>query len=123
VSTEGQSVEPQRVELLEYVGRFGWENVVEYSDIVSGSTFARAGLDRLLADVRRGRIGRVVIVKLDRIARSLRNMVQILAELDAHGVGLVVPSQGISSGDDTPAGRLQMAVLSAVSEFERSLTV
>lgn len=121
VSTDDQTTEPQRIEIREYCARRGWENMSEYSDKISGAKFTRAGLDRLMADVRKGRVDAVVCVKLDRIGRSLPHMAQIIAEMDAHKVALIATSQGIDTSHENPAGRLQMHVLMAVAEFERSL--
>ena len=121
VSTTSQSHDPQRAELLDYCARRGWEDVGEYCDTISGAKFTRDGLDRLMAAVRAGRVGRVVCVKLDRLGRSLPHLAQIIAELDAHHTALVCSSQAIDTSHDNPAGRLQMHVLMAVAEFERSL--
>ena len=121
VSTDDQTTEPQRIELREYCARRGWENVTEYADKISGATFTRIGLNRLMTDVRNHRVDAVVCVKLDRIGRSLPHMAQIISEMDAHQVALIATSQGIDTSHDNPAGRLQMHVLMAVAEFERSL--
>lgn len=121
VSTDDQTTEPQRIELREYCARRGWERVTEYADKISGATFTRIGLNRLMADVRARRVDVVVCVKLDRLGRSLSHMAQIIGEMDAHQVALIATSQGIDTSHDNPAGRLQMHVLMAVAEFERSL--
>jgi DNA invertase Pin-like site-specific DNA recombinase len=121
VSTTDQNHDPQRNELGDYCERREWKQVVEYADTISGAKFSRSGLDRLMADVRRGRIERVVVVKLDRLGRSLPHLAQLIGELDAHRVALIASSQSIDTSHDNPAGRLQMHVLMAVAEFERSL--
>ena len=129
VSTDDQTTEPQRLELLDYCQRRrlgGTPNVApdavtEYSDQISGAKFTRAGLDRLMADVRAHRIDTVLCVKMDRLGRSLPHLAQMISEFDAHGVALICTSQSIDTSQDNPAGRLQMHVLMAVAEFERSL--
>lgn len=121
VSTTDQDHEPQRRELLDYAARRGWNDVAEYTDKISGARFTRTGLDKLMRDVRAGRIARVLIVKLDRLGRSLPHLAQLIGELDAHKVALIATSQAIDTSNDNPAGRLQMHVLMAVAEFERSL--
>ena len=121
VSTSEQTNDPQRRELADYCARRGWEGVAEYSDTISGAKFTRSGLDRLMADVRRGRVKRVVVAKLDRLGRSLPHLAQLVGELDSHRTALIATSQGIDTSHDNPAGRLQMHVLMAVAEFERSL--
>jgi DNA invertase Pin-like site-specific DNA recombinase len=121
VSTSEQHHDPQRAELMDYCRRRCWEHVAEYTDTISGAKFTRDGLDRLMAEVRRGRVERVVVVKLDRLGRSLPHLAQLIGELDANRVALIATSQGIDTSHDNPAGRLQMHVLMAVAEFERSL--
>jgi DNA invertase Pin-like site-specific DNA recombinase len=122
VSTDGQTDEPQRIELREYCARRGWEDIREFSDKMSGTKFgARAGLMALGEAVRRHQIDVVVCVKLDRLGRSLTHMAQMIGEFDTHRVALIATSQGIDTSEDNPAGRMQMHVLMAVAEFERAL--
>ena len=52
VSTDDQTTDPQRCELLDYCARRGWTNLKEYADKISGAKFSRFGLNRLMADVR-----------------------------------------------------------------------
>jgi DNA invertase Pin-like site-specific DNA recombinase len=59
------------------------------------------------------------VTKLDRLARSTRHLVTLVAEFDALGVDLAVLEQAIDT--TTPAGRLLFHVLAAISEFERDL--
>jgi DNA invertase Pin-like site-specific DNA recombinase len=95
--------------------------VAEYLDKASGVRFSREGLDALMKEVRQGRIDVLVVYKLDRLGRSLQHLAQIIGELEAHGTALVATSQGIDTSESNPAGRLQMHVLAAVAEFERSV--
>src|SRR5262245_23325730 len=121
VSTDKQSHDSQLVELRGYCERRGWRDVAEYGDRISGAKFTREGLDKLMADVRRGRLATVVCFKLDRLGRSLAHLAQIVAELTSHDVALICTSQGIDTSDNNPAGRLQLGVLMAVAEFERAI--
>lgn len=121
VSTDKQSHDSQLLELRTYCQRRGWAEVAEYSDTISGSKFTRRGLEALFADVRKGRVERVVVFKLDRLGRSLAHLAQLIAELTANGTALVCTSQGIDTSDSNPAGRLQLGVLMAVAEFEREI--
>ena len=73
--------------------------------------------------VRRDKVDVVACFKLDRLGRSLPHLAQIIAEFDQHCVAVVATSQGIDTNCDSPAGRLQMHVLMAVAEFERTLIV
>ena len=79
--------------------------------------------DELMARVRKGRIDVVGVYKLDRLGRSLQHLAQLISEFERHGTALVATSQGIDTSETNPAGRLQMHVLAAVAEFERSVIV
>lgn len=121
VSTDDQTTDPQRRELDEYCKRRNWTPTAVYADRISGARWTRLGLDRLMADVRAGKLDVVLVVKLDRLGRSLPHLAQLVSELDRCAVALICTSQGIDTSNDNPAGRLQMHVLAAVAEFERAL--
>lgn len=123
VSTNHQSMDSQREELLGYCQRRGWRDVQVFEDCASGAAQNRASLDKLMALVRRGKVETLVTYKLDRLARSLAHMAQIIAELQTHGVALVCPGQGIDTSNNNPAAALQLNVLAAVAEFERALII
>lgn len=121
VSTEDQTTEPQRIELLDFCQRQGWQNVTEFADKISGSKWDRAGLEAMMAGVRAGKFAVVACVKLDRLGRSLAHLAQLIGEMQSHRVAVVATSQGIDTRESNPAGRLQMHVLMAVAEFERDI--
>jgi DNA invertase Pin-like site-specific DNA recombinase len=121
ISTERQTTDSQALELREYCSRRNWTNVVEYADTSSGAKFSRKGLDTLMRDVRRGRVEAIVAYKLDRLGRSLPHLVQLLSEMTAHRVALVIPQQGIDTSTSNPASQLQLNILAAVAEFEREI--
>jgi DNA invertase Pin-like site-specific DNA recombinase len=73
--------------------------------------------------VRRNKVDVVACFKLDRLGRSLPHLAQIITEFDQHNVAIVATSDGIDTNQDSPAGRLQMHVLMAMAQFERSLIV
>ena len=122
VSTDGQSHASQLREVRAYVRR-RWPKaeVNEYLDKASGARFSREGLDALMTAVRQGRVDVLAVYKLDRLGRSLQHLAQLIGEFEAHGTALVATSQGIDTSESNPAGRLQMHVLAAVAEFERSV--
>jgi Site-specific recombinases, DNA invertase Pin homologs len=124
VSTDAQSHASQLREVRAYVRR-RWPKagVVEYLDKTSGARSTREGLDAMMAEIRKGRIDVLAVYKLDRLGRSLQHLAQLIGELETHGTALVASSQGIDTSDSNPAGRLQMHVLAAVAEFERSVIV
>jgi len=121
-SDKGQDPEMQLRELREYCQRRGFTIAGEYVDVgVSGSKDSRPELNRLMQDIRAGKIERVVCYKLDRLGRSLTHLALMLDEMSRLRVPLICSSQGIDTSDDNPAGRLQLGVLMAVAEFERGI--
>ena len=121
VSTDRQTTDSQARELREYCVRRGWHDVREFSDVSSGAKFSRTGLDALMREVRKGRVDTVVAYKLDRLGRSLPHLAQLVGEMTAHRVALIVPAQGIDTSASNPASQLQLNILMAVAEFEREI--
>jgi DNA invertase Pin-like site-specific DNA recombinase len=120
VSTTDQHTEPQLHALRAYAEARALEASGEYVDHgVSGSKGRRPALDKLLADARRRRFDALAVTKLDRLARSVRHLTALAAELEALGIDLVVLDQSIDTS--TPAGRLLFNVLGSIAEFERDL--
>ncbi len=120
VSTQEQHPDIQIHALRAYGHARGLEIVEEYVDHgVSGAKDRRPALDRLMADARRRRFDILAVTKLDRLARSVRHLTTLAAELEAMGVDLVVLDQSIDTG--CPSGRLLFHVLASISEFERDL--
>jgi DNA invertase Pin-like site-specific DNA recombinase len=118
VSTFDQEPENQLLELRRYVAVRGWTSAEEYVDRgVSGAKDRRPSLDRLLLDARRRRFDVLVVWRLDRLGRSVRHLVNFISELTALGIGFASLGEGIDT--NTPSGRLQLHILSALAEFER----
>jgi putative DNA-invertase from lambdoid prophage Rac len=89
VSTEDQTEENQAPELRQLAARRGWEPV-EYRETMSGAAKVRPVLERMLADVRAGKVGAVVVWALDRLSRQGAGPVlNMVGELDRCGVALV----------------------------------
>lgn len=119
VSTAEQSAAMQIEELRAYCVRRQWEIVEEFIDAdVSGSKESRA-LNRLLADAKRRKFGAVLVYRYDRFARSLRQLVNALAEFDALGIHFVSLHEGVDTS--TPNGRLVFGIFASIAEFEREL--
>jgi|ERR1044071_998075 DNA invertase Pin-like site-specific DNA recombinase len=121
VSTDKQTTGSQRKELREICKRRGWEGVIEYEDVASGARFTRVGLDKMMAEVRRGRVDVVLCYKLDRLGRSLVSVAQLIGEMLTNKVALVISGQGIDTSSDNSAAKLQMNILMAVAEFEKDI--
>src|SRR3990167_6895557 len=120
VSTDRGEQDPE-VQLEVLRRHFAGRPVVtrEFTDRISGTKASRPALDALMAGVRDGEFDAVAIVKLDRLARSVRHLIAFTSELSEHGVDLIVRDQAIDT--TTPAGKLMFHVLGAVAEFERDL--
>jgi DNA invertase Pin-like site-specific DNA recombinase len=116
----GQHPEMQLAELREYAARRGLVVFGEYCDVgVSGSRDSRPGLNRLMADAHRRRFDAVLVWKIDRFGRSLKHLVNALAELAAYGVAFVSLRDNLDLS--TPSGRLMFQIIGAMAEFERAL--
>jgi DNA invertase Pin-like site-specific DNA recombinase len=119
VSTPDQDPTAQLEQLRTYCRARGWE-VHEYVDRgVSGAKDRRPGLDALLLAARRRNDDVVVCTKLDRLARSLAQLVALGGEFKALGIDLVVLDQAIDT--TTSAGRAMFGMLAVFAEFERDL--
>jgi len=110
----------QLVELREYAARRGWHVVEEYIDHgVSGAKESRPALNRLMADAKQRRFDMVAVWKIDRFGRSLRHLVNSLADLESLGVSFVSLRDSIDLS--SPSGVLMFQLIAAMSQFERSL--
>ena len=118
VSTHDQEVENQLDELRRFVEARGWEAREYLDEGVSGALEQRPALDELIRDAKRRRFDVLVCWRLDRLGRSLKHLVTLLDDLQALGVAFVSLAEGIDA--TTPAGKLQMHILGAISEFERA---
>ena len=76
-----------------------------------------------MRDVRRGRVDVVLCYALDRLGRSLSHLVQLLDEFANHKTALIVPNAGLDTSADSPSGQLQLHILGAIAQFERSMIV
>lgn len=121
VSTIDQNPRSQEREVLEYCRRRGWATPRIFRDKASGGKASRPGLEEMMTAVRAGEIRTICCWKLDRLGRSLSHLALLLDELQRASVAVVFTSQGIDTTDGSAAGRLQLAVLGAVAEFEREL--
>jgi DNA invertase Pin-like site-specific DNA recombinase len=83
----------------------------------SAKTLRRPGMAKVLADVRRGAISRVVIFKLDRITRSTRDLADLIELFGSFNTSLVSVSESLDT--ETAAGRLVVNMLGVVAQWER----
>ena len=122
VSTDKQTIENQLRELRQIAKRRGWDVVHEYHDAgISGSKGreTRPGLDQMLKDAQRRRFDVVMAWAIDRLGRSLIDLLGTIQALENCGVDLYLDQQSIDT--TTPAGRLMFQITGAFAEFKRSM--
>jgi DNA invertase Pin-like site-specific DNA recombinase len=122
VSTDKQTVENQVAALRQIAEQRGWEVVAQYSDAgISGAKGrdGRPGLDQMLKDASRRKFDVIMAWAIDRVGRSLIDLLGTIQTLEACGVDLYLDQQAIDT--TTPAGKLMFQVCGAFAEFERSM--
>jgi len=122
VSQDTQVTENQRRELLAVAERNGWEIDAEYEDQgISGAKGRdqRPAYDALLNAVARREIDLVASWAVDRLGRSLQDLVGFLNEINAKGVDLYLHQQALDTS--TPSGRAMFGMLSVFADFEREM--
>jgi DNA invertase Pin-like site-specific DNA recombinase len=119
-TNHGQDVELQTREQHQFAEARGWHVFDDYIDQgVSGSKDSRPELNRLMADAKRRKFDVVLVWKLDRFGRSLRHLVNALAEFESLGIAFVSLSDNLDLS--TASGRLMFNIIGAMAEFEREL--
>lgn len=119
VSTREQTTDNQLIRLRQVAAARDYDIIGEYLDIASGADPKRPQMEAMLKAAKKGEIQRIIALRLDRLARSVINLAELVGELDAWGVGLEIIDQPIDT--TTPSGRLTYTILSGVAEFEREL--
>lgn len=122
VSTDEQTTENQLIELRAAASRLGWTVVAEFVDAgISGAKGRkdRPQLDAMLKGVARKDFDIVASWAVDRLGRSLIDLVGLLQELHSTGVELYLHQQGINT--TTPAGKAMFGMMGVFAEFERAM--
>lgn len=111
-STAKQELEVQRQKMRDAGVDAVYEDFAE-----SGAKLGREGLEKALAAVREG--DRLTVVKVDRLSRSLRDLLELVEGLEKRGVSFRALDQGFDTS--TIEGKLLLSILGAVAEFERGI--
>lgn len=119
VSSRNQKADSQRAEITKWLEGNGIDlgQVVWYEDKESGKSLARPAFEQLQADIFTGKIRTVVVWKLDRLSRRLRDGVNLLADWFEHGLRFVSVTQQIELNG--PVGRMIAALMLGLAEIER----
>lgn len=122
VSTDQQTTENQLRELREVAARNGWNVTKEYIDHgISGAKGRdkRPAFDALLEDAVRKEFDVVAAWSVDRLGRSLRDLLGFLDDIHAKGIGLYLHQQGVDT--TTPGGKALLQMVGVFAEFERAM--
>jgi len=121
VSTnKGQDVDMQLIDMRKSIESKGSTLTKEYVDRgISGSKSSRPQLDKLMKDAADRKFDAVLVWKLDRFGRSVRHLVNAIAELESYGVAFISLKDSIDL--TTAQGRLMFQIIAAMAEFEREL--
>lgn len=119
-TNHGQDAGMQTREMHQFSEARGWALADEYVDSgISGAKDSRPELNRLMADAHKRKFDVVLVWKLDRFGRSLRHLVNALAEFESLGIAFVSLSDNLDLS--TASGRLMFNIIGAMAEFERAL--
>jgi DNA invertase Pin-like site-specific DNA recombinase len=121
VSSETQDYEMQLQELQALADRSGYEVVEIYAEKISGTkaNAERPELKRMMKDARWRRFQKVLVWSVDRLGRSMKNLVDVLTELRDLKIDILAQQQGIDTG--TQMGAMMFSFISIFSEFETNL--
>jgi len=121
VSTLDQHPESQLHDLRGLATQRGFEIVEEYTDKISGVKARRPGLDQLMSDARRGKFEVVLVWAFDRLARSVKHLLEVLDELNHLQIEFISFRENIDTGG--PLGRAMITIIGAIAELERNLII
>jgi len=122
VSTDEQTIENQRNELTALAERAGWQIVNTFTDEgISGAKGRdrRPGFDAMLNAATRREFDMLLVWSVDRLSRSLQDLIATLNELHAVGCDLFMLRQNVDT--TTPAGKAMFQIMGVFAEFERAM--
>jgi DNA invertase Pin-like site-specific DNA recombinase len=120
-STADQHPQTQLLDLEAMAKQRGLEIVQSYTDQITGTRARRPGLDKMMADARRGQFDIVLVWACDRLARSVRHFLEVVDELNHLNIGFASFREQIDTAG--PLGRAVIVIIGAIAELERNLIV
>jgi DNA invertase Pin-like site-specific DNA recombinase len=122
VSTDRQTVENQLQDLHSIADKNGWEVVDTFTDEGISGSFGRdkrPAFDALLKGANRKSFDGILVWSIDRIGRSLQDLISFLNDIQSKNIDLYIHQQGLDSS--TPTGRLMFSLVGSFAEYERTL--
>lgn len=119
VSTSTQTVDNQIYRLSKYAEERGWIIGEIFCDVASGADPKRPQLDAMIEAARLCKFDMILCTKIDRLARSMINLLDVMQRLDTYRVRVFFLDQPIDTSQAT--GRMVFSILGALAEFEREL--
>lgn len=117
---EGFSISAQKERLKAYVVSQGWELSQTYEDGgFSGGTINRPSFNKLREDMKHKQFDLILVYKLDRLSRNMRDLSNLVHEMDEYGIYFKSATEPFDT--TTPAGKLIFNMLGSVAEFERGM--
>jgi DNA invertase Pin-like site-specific DNA recombinase len=115
----GLGLAAQKAAVSAEIERRGWVLVGFFEDALSGKSLQRPGLSAALEAVESGRAGGVIVAKLDRLSRSLKDFAELMARAQAGGWNLVALDLGVDLS--TPSGEFMAGVMASAAQWERRI--
>ncbi|QLH74564.1 MAG: recombinase family protein [Methanomassiliicoccales archaeon] len=118
-SDKDQNPENQLLKLRGYALKHGWSVYKEYIDYASGAAPTRPAFDKMMSEARGRHFDIILVVRIDRMARSVKQLWANVEKLNHHGVCFACTDQEIDTS--SPTGKLTFTILGAVAELELEL--
>jgi DNA invertase Pin-like site-specific DNA recombinase len=116
---KNQDTMTQILPLKEYCQRRGWQVFRIYEDVMSGAKESRPALNEMMNDAKKRFFDVVLVFRFDRFARSTKQLINSLELFNSLGIDFISYNENIDTS--TPAGKMMFTLVSAFSEFERSI--
>ena len=119
VSSSSQSVDSQKLPLIDYVEKQNYELVNIYEDTISGVAKVKPARERLLEDIRKDRINKVVVFSVCRISRNTADFLKFMDELQELKCDLYIHTANLDT--NSTFGRTMLSFVAIMAQFEREM--